>query len=1194
MSNINLTKFRAPGVYSLEIDNTTREESFQSLVEDRILIGFSRKGPFNTVTRIETVDQRREIYGDVDTFLEKRGSFFHRSIDIALQSGPVLALNILPLDNSDIDGDKVPFRSFSTSPYSINSPTIDNLLSSFYDKEKLWKVSQDNFRSIVDSNLVTANSILSLVNLGQNKMSIIIKKSNRQSGFDITAKEYYGGSENVPLYLDPDDTMSEYFVDVYAIKGDFSDYQSLSTDPIYSRYFDSSGLIGTAIDSILTSEDFNIILSVTGSLIPDLVDGSGISYSIDTVVNSYTTKTGLFSTINDDYLNSIESLDNSVFDMVGHSFADPDNNITEIDFLSYRTKIIENLEYSEKTSFDETLYNLADVSDPFQNTNTRQGSGLFSNRITVDGINIQENIVPGYSLIGLTGDKYATIKNYNTSSGNTVISYSHPDKTSEGSFGFMYLSSNVSANTVVIEGVHDDFSYAMVNESVYATDGKSRYYFDIDSYTTDPNTNSTSIVFKSGDNIDELNGNFKVSWSAGYKVIGVDTANTSVTVKGKWNFDDIASSLTGNVVYLKTASTRTGEMVMTDFSYTDEGDTEISISSANVAMSNGSVVDIVSTSDMDELITSSWYMSIGGLGITRPKLDSGNVSVVHVPDIIKTDGDFIEAYEGSLIYSDWKSGDLTTGDVYYDEVIENSVTTINNYYIAINQDIDQDGIATIRMSLYNDDTFTQLSDHSLGFGNKKLVGDDYQDVPSNVVSISSKKGSLNTKVPVTTSYDNGTRVRIPLESDNMVSVGDYISTVRNVDGERIYFLSPVLTKRQVTVGTDIFYDITLPRPVNLIRESGNFYLEKFTGVDDFIGSYDITYLSGFDMKAKHLPGTNLTKQQQLEKILGYIEDIGMDSALADRNLIDYRYIIDTFESTVENQTQPKDVLSRLAMKQGRSMALLNGPSVKAFTSSAPPNPMFTTFEAGNATRIFKPEFIATGGNPATSPDYKYSFPNETNGSKYSMFFGPHLKYRTPQNRTISIPPSAHVSNLFVNRINIGESFKIAAGTNRGFIADPGVIGVEYEFTTEDTGYLEQIGYNPIINKRGYGILLYGNNTAYQRRISALNKGHVRDNINTISREIDNILEKYLFDQNNSRTRFLVKQDMETYLFNLLGNVIEFYSVTIDEKNNTPDTIASSLGIVDVSISPIMGLEKFVNILTINSDSGVSTSGFNIG
>lgn len=95
---LDLNRFKASGVYTVEFDASERIVVNTNTL--RLVVGFSRKGPFNTPVFLRDAKDAKTIFGDVDKFLETRGSFFHRSLNTALRLGPVYAINLLPLNNS--------------------------------------------------------------------------------------------------------------------------------------------------------------------------------------------------------------------------------------------------------------------------------------------------------------------------------------------------------------------------------------------------------------------------------------------------------------------------------------------------------------------------------------------------------------------------------------------------------------------------------------------------------------------------------------------------------------------------------------------------------------------------------------------------------------------------------------------------------------------------------------------------------------------------------------------------------------------------------------------------------------------------------------------------------------------------------------------------------------------------------------
>ena len=97
---LNLNRFKSSGVYTVEIDETANVAL--TLSTGRLVIGSSKKGPINSVVQINDLRSLLSVYGETDTKLEKNGSYFHRTIEVALRQGPVYALNLLPVQDDDI------------------------------------------------------------------------------------------------------------------------------------------------------------------------------------------------------------------------------------------------------------------------------------------------------------------------------------------------------------------------------------------------------------------------------------------------------------------------------------------------------------------------------------------------------------------------------------------------------------------------------------------------------------------------------------------------------------------------------------------------------------------------------------------------------------------------------------------------------------------------------------------------------------------------------------------------------------------------------------------------------------------------------------------------------------------------------------------------------------------------------------
>jgi hypothetical protein len=237
------------------------------------------------------------------------------------------------------------------------------------------------------------------------------------------------------------------------------------------------------------------------------------------------------------------------------------------------------------------------------------------------------------------------------------------------------------------------------------------------------------------------------------------------------------------------------------------------------------------------------------------------------------------------------------------------------------------------------------------------------------------------------------------------------------------------------------------------------------------------------------------------------------------------------------------------------------------------------------------QYIAEGGNLSLNPAYTFSLPTQDLGASYAAFYTPYITVRE-NNRNVNVPPAAFVSNNFVRKFANGEPYNIIAGQKRGTISGGNIVGVEYDFTDTDRGWLEPFGLNPIIKKRGFGVVIFGNQTAYQTVNSAFGLVHVRDLLISVENDVEEILANYLFDFNEDSIRLEIKTLVDTYLDGVrAGGGIYAYQVIMDASNNTPAIIDQNIGIIDVIIEPARGIQKFINRITVTRTGGIAAGGF---
>ena len=338
-----ISSLKAAGTYRFEFDKS--QTVALPTNQTRLFVGFSKKGEFNTPVYIPNASYFKEVFGDIDRTLERKNSFFHRSCLTGLERGPIIALNLLSLDNED----KVDSITLSTGASYGNSAIKEIEFRKIYNTDKFFYPDTENF--LTQQNLTANDGLLSFVNIKQQPISIIVKKaaSNATTNLNVTVEEWYGSAE-VPSYLNKSSLISDYMVDVYVIGGEWGKigvtdgYARFTSDPVFQKFFDKEkGLIRNNTNSttqkdvilsdFLNQKEVNVIASFTGSLIPDFTDLLGNNIFIENVINRAVRTTGLFCAVNKDAFGD-EMLDGGKLDLIGHNIPENSEN-GEYNFLSY-------------------------------------------------------------------------------------------------------------------------------------------------------------------------------------------------------------------------------------------------------------------------------------------------------------------------------------------------------------------------------------------------------------------------------------------------------------------------------------------------------------------------------------------------------------------------------------------------------------------------------------------------------------------------------------------------------------------------------------------------------------------------------------------------------------------------------------------------------------------------------------------
>jgi hypothetical protein len=558
---------------------------------------------------------------------------------------------------------------------------------------------------------------------------------------------------------------------------------------------------------------------------------------------------------------------------------------------------------------------------------------------------------------------------------------------------------------------------------------------------------------------------------------------------------------------------------------------------------------------------------------------------------------YVAAYENSEIWNAWKKGIIKTGNrsgslyIKIDGLVKQA-QTINYIEVQFFTDatlVNQTSVVTatvngtdvVTISTNGDKFKTEFDLTSTAY----FTGAYQYFVPNKLIFTlnSDLYGNTAKGEPTNPNYDSAKRTEI----DEFFKVGQYVkANVTAGRGRLLKITSVVAQKVVVNSETTLKYTITTASPAASTTTGislTNNIISCYKGIKNFSRNAVGIKIPALNWaEADLFPNGTAARQEQ---ILNYMfESTNLASTLADNETLDYRYIIDSYEGHVDASS--KSPLVQLAADHGKCLAILNDPSFAQLERST--DPSFTD----PITKLVSAEYIAAGGDLSQNPSFQFGFASgEKNGiplQSYAAYFMPNLVIQE-NGRNRSVPPAAYVSNVFMKKFRSGNTFSIAAG-KRGIITDPEVIGLEYDLTNEDRDFLEPAGHNLIVRRRGFGIMVFSNNTAYQRVKSALNNIHVREALVTIEKDVERILINFLFDFNDEITRLRVKTLVKNYLEAVKdARGITSYDIIFDESNNGPEVLENNAGIVDIVIDFPRGIHKFINRITITRAGGQLSS-----
>ena len=379
---------------------------------------------------------------------------------------------------------------------------------------------------------------------------------------------------------------------------------------------------------------------------------------------------------------------------------------------------------------------------------------------------------------------------------------------------------------------------------------------------------------------------------------------------------------------------------------------------------------------------------------------------------------------------------------------------------------------------------------------------------------------------------------------------------------------------KVTMSTDIHHTAVYGFVKKLNDLDYNSY--KLTGITP-------TYLKGYEYADSKPKSSSIEDKLAWQKRL--LDAINPDStvgypglveALTNRTDVDYRYLVDTFESYPSKEC--KGNLALLAKTKDNCMLLSNFPAIKSFIK----------MNYVDHNGAFNVKYIKDPSKSKYAGGDAFSLPSAENGASWCSFNTPVVF--TDGTVKTTVPAAALVSNKFMEKYSTRQPYYIVAGPTYGRLLASGLVGPDYNFSRADLNILEPMGVNATVYVPRKGTFINSNQTAKQTPVTALSKINVRELVIYLQDQIHDLLQNYQWEFNTQSLRDLIKGKADSIceLVRANGGIYAFNNVC-DETNNTDDVINNEMIVLSTFIEPGMGAGKMVQELTIYKKGGMTST-----
>ena len=1119
---VHLQQFKAAGVYRVVFDKSTMLNNEPETL--RLVVGYSEVGPFNCPVYVKDPQEFVQYFGNISKKLEKRGIFFHRMCLQMLSISPIICLNL-----KKFSGETVGASTISTT-FNPNYDPIDDVkinIEDIFDKTRFWEISAEQLNDLNSVEGITLNNYinLSVTDTYSNSVSYFIRKAsgNIVSQYNVTVNEWYADRpDEKPEYLENFGNLliSDFFAEIFVFKGKFKSSQVLASDSL-KKYFVATDEIEENDEGTITNyklklrndlrNPYNELIDTLDALYADPASNA-IGHWVGCLIPYFRDKRGNYQA-----LDIVFNQDNDIHKMM----------------MSFNIDLLE--------EYNAVPIDLSGkLAIPVSSNNSLGGDAgelingvinpMFKNPLSL------EAIFQGDARTNLLGNMYAPVIadkiEFASSIDTKLRDIEFPELNSNKTYitGSLYVSDVKLCDS---EESEDDSTENNGMNADIDVSGNQTYKVVLKQIrpTSDEETENTVTIFCSLDRLD-------------YVLEHVGVTNYKLEV------EDINSDKLDSRYILYHSYTKNGE----------EWKLNENLDDPNLFAGGTWWHESFDAYEKNDSAPEHAYYGPGRIITSIRRIENRkkeNDQLIKYTDI---DTNFVCSFTSINILS--KVEPTIPGTTIKDSVYGSSISFIN---ITSNWEYSENIV--VNGGIYNGLISKTVYDNSLQLVLKKgdclLAADGAVDNNRDKIIDDNDKDRYYDNVYV---QDMGTEY----DSDENFMYHYILLSgcpLGFEEGNGWYYNSEndcVNTKDEGWAWNDSSYAEAENDELFIVRVDAPLNQE--------IGDMVPHYLEGYTYKNARPNGTDMWAKLQWQKsILSALTDYsGLRKGLLNKANIDYRYVVDTFESFP--QSELKAELSLLCKEKESAFCIANLPAVRTFVKC--PYISFT-----DEKNIFNSKYIVNGRNRKKPANDVFSLPSETNGASFSAFYTP-LKFTDGYVDSI-IPSAGLVSNLFIQKYMSRQPYYIVAGPNYGHIDANGLVGPDYKFTREELYDLEPFGFNCMVYRPSFGTFINANQTAKQTPLSALSRVNVRELVIYLQDEVEKVLQSYQWEFNNQTTRnaILDKANQICALIKANGGIQTYLNI-MDESNNTPEIIDNEMAVLSTHIEPGFGCGKMVHELTL--------------